>query len=91
MVKTYPIILTKTEDGYAVNIPDFDIDTQGKDMEEAIYMAHDAIGLMGIVREDEGMGISEPNTADYVLNADDILTYVEVDYTEYRKSINQNS
>ena len=37
------------------------------------------------------MGIPKPNTADYVLNADDILTYVEVDYTEYRKSINQNS
>ena len=85
MIKVYPVILTKTEDGYMVNIPDFDIDTQGRDMAEAIYMARDAIGLMGIDREDDGMEIPEPNTVDYVLNKDDIVTYVDVDYIEYRK------
>ena len=85
MIKVYPVILTKTEDGYIVNIPDFDIDTQGRDMAEAIYMARDAIGLMGIDREDDGMEIPEPNTVDYVLNKDDIVTYVDVDYIEYRK------
>ena len=80
MIKVYPVILTKTEDGYIVNIPDFDIDTQGRDMAEAIYMARDAIGLMGIDRDDDGMEIPEPNTVDYVLNKDDIVTYVDVDY-----------
>ena len=85
MIKVYPVILTKTEDGYIVNIPDFDIDTQGRDMAEAIYMARDAIGFMGIDREDDGMEIPEPNTVDYVLNKDDIVTYVDVDYIEYRK------
>lgn len=87
MIKLYPIILTKTEDGYVVNIPDFDMDTQGRDIIESVYMARDVIGLMGIVREDEKRGIPEPNTVDYVLNADEILIYVDVDYEEYRESI----
>ena len=45
MTKVYPVILTPTASGYVVTVPDLDINTQGKDLAEAIYMARDAIGL----------------------------------------------
>ena len=85
MIKVYPVILTKIEDAYIVNVPDFDVDTQGKDMGEAIYMARDVIGLMGIDREDDGKEVPEPNSVSYTLEKDDIVTYVDVDFVAYRK------
>ena len=85
MIKVYPVILTKTEEGYVVNVPDFDVDTQGKDMGEAIYMARDVIGLMGIDKEDDGIEVPEPNSVSYTLEKDDIVTYVDVDFVAYRK------
>lgn len=44
MVKFYPVFIKKN-DFYVVYIPDFDIYTEGKSMEDAIYMARDAIGM----------------------------------------------
>ena len=45
MIKVYPVILTKTEDGYIVNIPDFDIDTQGRDMALSIQSGQTSVWL----------------------------------------------
>lgn len=53
MKKAYPIILSQGKDYIVVSIPDFNINTQGKDIPEAIEMARDAIGIMGIDMEDE--------------------------------------
>ena len=39
MKGAYPIILQKTEDGYYVNIPDFEIGTQGDSIADAMEMA----------------------------------------------------
>jgi len=44
----YPVIILSDGDWYVVRIPDFDCETQGKDMAAASFMAKDAIGLMGI-------------------------------------------
>ena len=43
----YPIVLKRTDEGYYVVIPDFDIGTQGSSVAEAMEMARDAIGLKG--------------------------------------------
>ena len=56
----YPIILKPDEEGYYVEIPDFDIATEGDTIAEAMEMARDAIGLMGIDMEDEGRHLPEP-------------------------------
>lgn len=48
MKQAYPIILTPSEHGYVVYVPDLDINTEGKDPADAIDMAADAIGLWGI-------------------------------------------
>ena len=54
MKGVYPIILTKGAEHIVVYIPDFNINTQGKDIVDAIEMARDAIGIMGIDMEDDG-------------------------------------
>ena len=42
MKGAYPIILQRTEEGYYVNIPDFEIGTQGDSIADAMEMARDA-------------------------------------------------
>lgn len=88
MRKAYKIILIPEENElhpYTVFIPDFNTYTEGDDIADAIYMARDSIGLMGITMQDDGESIPEPDTAEYTLEADSIVTYVDVDFAEYRR------
>lgn len=48
MKSAYPIVMTQGEEFIMVFIPDFNINTQGKNIPDAIEMARDAIGIMGI-------------------------------------------
>lgn len=61
MKNSYPILLTPEEKGFTVYIPDFDINTEGENLTDAIEMARDAIGLMGIDMEDDGKTIPTPS------------------------------
>lgn len=86
MKNSYPIILTPEKVGFSVYIPDFDINTQGDSMTEAIEMARDAIGLMGIDMEDDGKVIPEASSVNNVkYSGDELLSFVDVDFTEYRR------
>lgn len=88
MKNSYPIILTPDEVGYVVYIPDFSINTEGDTLTEAIEMARDAIGLMGIDMQDDGATLPEPSdfTTIQKNSADgDIVTLVDVDFAEYRR------
>lgn len=60
-------------------------------MAEAIYMARDAIGIVGITLENMGKEVPEPNSKEYQRNVGDIVTLVDVDLTEYRKKVNNKS
>ena len=92
MKNAYPVILSEDENGFLVTIPDFNIDTQGSDVVDAIRMARDAIGLMGIDLEDEGKVIPEPRTMTQEKEFDtDIVTLVDVDFIEYRKKVDNRS
>ena len=70
-----------------VYIPDFDINTQGETIAEAIEMARDAIGLMGIDMQDDGEELPEASSlaAIKASGESDIVTLVDVDFTEYRR------
>ena len=81
----YPVIMSKERDGYFVTIPDFEINTEGKDLGDAIFMARDAIGLNGLQLEDEGKELPEPFSINYTKDEGDVLTLVDVDMDEYRK------
>ena len=67
--------------------------TEGKSMNDAINMARDVIGLKGIDMEDNGQKIPKASkTIDIKKGAfygkgDTIISYVDVDFDDYRKSI----
>ena len=89
---SYPIILTPDAGGYVVEIPDFAIGTQGDSIPEALEMARDAIGLMGIDMEDDGKSLPIPSTLESVSKGPgDIVTLVDVDFTEYRRQNDMRS
>lgn len=89
MRKVYPVILSPIEDGwFMVTVPDFDINTQGRDMAEAMFMARDVIGICGIDLEDDGKALPEASSlADVqgLQKAEDVVTLVDVDFDEYRR------
>ena len=80
----YPISITQEGTDYIVYIPDFDINTSGGSIAEAMFMARDAIGIMGLQLEDEGKGLPEPGSAGW-MGKSDIETFVDIDFGEYRK------
>lgn len=87
MKKAYPVILSPGEKFIVVYVPDFDINTQGEDVTDAIEMARDAIGIVGIDMEDDGESLPEPTAVSEVKtdSAADIVTLVDVDFGEYRR------
>jgi predicted RNase H-like HicB family nuclease len=93
MKNIYPIIMSKGEKYIVVYIPDFNINTQGKDYLEAIEMARDAIGIVGIELEDRNEKLPVPTDLCNVAkeNADDIVTLVDIDFTAYRRQNDERS
>ena len=87
MKEAYPIVITKGMENLIVYVPDFEINTQGKDLADAMEMARDAIGLTGIDMEDENERIPLPSELDSVQIEDRncIITLVDVDFSEYRR------
>lgn len=86
MKYVYPIIISQGESMLIANIPDFDISTQGADLAEAIYMARDAIGMMGLdYLEDKKEFPTPSKLTDLTAKADEIVTLVDVDFEDYRK------
>lgn len=90
--EAYPIVISKEEDGfYYVEIPDFEIATQGSSIADSMEMARDAIGLMGIDFIDEGKELPKPNSTKVEVAENDILTLVDVDFVEYRKRVDNRA
>ena len=87
----YPVILKRTDEGYYVKIPDFDSGTQGSTVAEAMEMARDAIGLIGIDLEDGKKEIPKPYSKQFKVAEDDIFTLVDVDFSEYRKKVDNKA
>ena len=86
MKQVYPVVFTTLDSGYMAYVPDFEINTQGDDLAQAIEMARDAIGLMGIDMEDEQSVLPTPSPISSLKTApNEIITLVDVDFTEYRR------
>ncbi len=86
MTKVYPVVLTPTKSGYVVTVPDLDINTQGKDLAEAIYMARDAIGLWGICEQDDGRIVPEPSASEPKHDSNELVSWVDIDFDKYRRA-----
>ena len=83
--KVYPVLFQEDKKGgYAIRIPDFDQYTEGKDLSDAIYMARDAIGMMGVYYEDKGISIPEPFSSEFSVEDGEFQNYIDIDFAEYR-------
>lgn len=92
MKTAYPVVISKENDGlYYVEIPDFDIATQGISVADAMEMARDAIGLMGISLMDEQKEIPQPHMKAIAASSEDIVTLVDVNFIEYRKKVDNKA
>ena len=88
MKDAYPIVMTQGKDFLVVYVPDFNINTQGKDVPDAIEMARDAIGLVGIDMQDDGDALPEASKlSDVQANAPagSMVSLVDIDFDEYRR------
>lgn len=91
MTVVYPVVFTPLEEGgYMAYVPDLQINTSGKDLGEAIFMARDAIGLVGIDMEDDKKPLPAPS-GDVPHDADEVVSLVDVDLTAYRRSIEKRT
>lgn len=91
MKKVYPIIIKETAGDYSVRIPDFGMSTQGMDLADAIFMARDAIGLVGIDLQDDNKELPKPYSIKEEIDEGDIYTLVDVDFSEYRRKYDDKS
>lgn len=102
MKKVYPTFIARSGEDFLVYVPDLEIYTEGKDFADAIEMARDAIGLKGIDFEDDGKEFPVPSDQEQAVKKakEDIeifdystgtLTYVDVDFSEYRKKVDNRT
>lgn len=102
MKQVYPTFIIDLNDGsehpFLVCVPDMDIFTEGDSFADAIEMARDAIGATGISMEDNKDELPVPSDQAAAIQkvkqdtedidfSKGILTYVDVDFSEYRKKI----
>lgn len=95
MKAVYPVFFTKTEDIILVEVPDLEILTEGKDMNDAFKMARDAMELKCVVLEDAGVTIPIPtqmgdldiNMCTFVKEGETVISLIDIDSTEYRRKI----
>lgn len=86
MKYVYPILLTPCESGYVVYVPDFDINTEGASLSDAIDMARDAIGACGLSLQDLKKEIPQPSTIVLDHKEGEIATLVDIDFDAYRRA-----
>jgi predicted RNase H-like HicB family nuclease len=98
--QVYPTFILNTNDNsehqFLVCVPDLDILTEGNSFADAIEMARDAIGVTGISLEDNNEKLPIPSKQNEAIEkvkqypedidfSRGVLTYVDVDFTEYRR------
>ena len=91
MKGVYPIVIKRTDNGYQVEIPDFEIATQGNSVADSMEMARDAIGLMGIDMEDDKKELPKPYSHEFSTEKEDIVTLVDIDFLEYRRKVDNKA
>ena len=82
-VKAFPVYLKKVDSGYAAWNENVPISTQGQTLEEALYMAKDAIELMAYDYYCDGEKIIEPEDANVTEEDYDFKNYVVCDLNRY--------
>ena len=95
MKAVYPVIFTQTEDAILVEVPDLEILTEGNDIQNAIEMARDAIGVTGLSMQDHGEPIPKPTDfrevdvkkGTFAEEGEGQLSLVDIDFDVYRRKL----
>ena len=97
MKAVYPVFLTKVKNDKTVlvEVPDMEILTQGKDMNDAISMARDAIELKCVSMEDANETLPLPSEVSdlkieegtFANEGITVISLVDIDSAEYRRKI----
>lgn len=95
MKNVYPVFFTKTNDDILIEVPDFSILTEGKDMNDAMEMARDAIELKCVSMEDNkeiipnptNINELDPSSGTFSEDGETIVSFVDIDSSMYRKKI----
>ena len=95
MKKKYPVYFTETESDILVECPDLEVLTQGKDINNAVEMAKDAIELLIVDMEDRNEKVPEPSRIDdldvkngtFYNDGRTSILLVNIDSDEYRKKL----
>lgn len=95
MKGVYPVLFTKTDSVILIEVPDFEILTEGSDINNAIEMARDAMELKCISMEDEKVEIPKPSDISkidihngiFFEDGETIVSLVDIDSGEYRRKI----
>lgn len=91
MKLVYPVVFTPLEDGgYMAYVPDLEINTSGSDLADAIAMARDALGVVGIDMEDDGKPFPAPS-ANVPHEEGELVSLVDVDLAAYRRTIEKKT
>lgn len=85
MKQSYPVTICQEQGYTVVHIPDFEINTQGETVAEAMQMARDAIEMCGCYLQDQKREIPAPSRLDSLLSEKkEPVALVEVDFDAYR-------
>ena len=100
MTVVYPVIFTAThdeKDTYLIYIPDIDGTTEGYGMSDAYSIARDYMGYSFYDKDDNDLpapsNITEINVADgkFSNEGESFASLVDLNLTEYRRSINKKT
>lgn len=86
MLKTYPAIFHKEEEGYWVEFPEFGGGTQGEDLEEAMKNARQMLESVLASYLDEGMKLPNPSEIRKLSVEDGFATMIQADPSPYLKN-----
>lgn len=90
----YPAIFTKEKKGYSVTFYDIsNINTQGDNLEEAIGMAQDALGLYitDMIEDGKELPTRTEEIEKISIKKNQILVLIELDYVEYNKRVDNKA
>ncbi|WP_057491072.1 type II toxin-antitoxin system HicB family antitoxin [Streptococcus orisasini] len=86
MLKTYPAIFHKEEEGYWVEFPEFGGGTQGKDLEEAMKHARQMLESVLASYLDEGMQLPAPSDIRKLSAEDGFVSLIQADPSPYLRN-----
>jgi predicted RNase H-like HicB family nuclease len=92
MKTAYPVIISKGSKLLIASVPDCDIDTQGKDIVDAIEMARDAISIWCVSELEAGRALPVPSDIGGIkCQEGELATLVDVDIAAYKKKLSNRT